>query len=182
MPAKRLLELSDKQMYRAARKLAGTALRPNDALLDIGVGNLRRFRDNGTDKPVVTPKRWARALPLARGLTIVTYTRVQVLFLGDEFGINCPLVRLHRAREHTDQRQIFAFGRHESPLAVIEIQLARHRDDWPAQFLQRLLAARDQERAKLPPDGQANLAKLDQLIGGLSLEELWTMRQLSIST
>lgn len=55
MPSKRLLELTDDQLYRAARKLAGTALTPDDVLLDIGVGNLRRFRDNGPDKAVVTP-------------------------------------------------------------------------------------------------------------------------------
>ena len=178
VPSKRLLELTDHQLYRAARKLAGTALTPDDVLLDIGVGNLRRFRDNGTDNSVVTPKRWARAIPIARGITIVTYTRIQVLFLGDGFGVNCPLVRVHRAEEQAGDRQIFAFGRHDSPLSVLEIELSRTRNDWPSQFLERLLAVRDGERAKLAPDGQEKLRKLDQLIQGLSLEEIWNMRQL----
>lgn len=180
MAIKGLLELTDDQLHGAARKLAGTALTPEDVLLDIGVANLQRFRDNGTDKPVVTPKRWARAVPLARGLIIVTYTRLQVLFLGDGFGVNCPLVRMHRAEKLADHHQLFAFGRDGSPLSVLELELVRRRDDWPGQFLERLLAVRDEERAKLPPDGQANLGKLDQLITGLSLEELWNMRRMSI--
>jgi hypothetical protein len=56
-------------------------------LLDIEVGNLKRFRDNGIDKPAVTPKRWARAIPAARGIMTVTYTLEQVLFLSDGLAI-----------------------------------------------------------------------------------------------
>jgi hypothetical protein len=180
--SKRLLDLTDDQMYRAARKLAGTSLTPEDALLDIGVGSLRRFRDNGTDKAVGTPKRWARAIPIARGITIVTSTRIQVLFLGDGFGVNCPLVRMHRAEEQAGHRQIFAFGRSGSPLSVLELELSRHQNDWPGQFLERLLAIRDEERAKLPPDDRENLGKLDQMIQGLSLDEIWNVRQLSANS
>ena len=56
----------DRQLEWAARKAAGSALKPSDTLLDIEVGNLNRFRDNGIDKPVVTPKmrtRLRRPLP-----------------------------------------------------------------------------------------------------------------------
>jgi hypothetical protein len=152
-PRIRILELNDGQLNWAARNLAGGALTSDDVLLDIGVGNLRRFRDNGAEKPVVTPKRWARAIPLARGLTIVTYTHIQVLFLADGFAVNCPLVRMHRVEEQAGNQLIFAFGRRESPLSVLQLELARHRKEWP----ERLLAVRDQERAKLPPDDQENL-------------------------
>lgn len=173
MLSKRVTELTDDQLRWAARKLAGAALTAEDVLLDIAVGNLRRFRDNSIDKPVVTPKRWARAIPIARGLTIVTYTRIQVLFLGDGFGVNCPLVRMHRAEQAGD-RLLFAFGRRESPLSVLDLELASHREG----LAERLLAVRDEERAKLPPDDQENLGKLDQLIQGRSVAEIWNVRQL----
>jgi len=80
----------DKQLEWAARKAAGDALKPDDPLLDVEVGNLRRFRDNGVDKPVVTPKNWAGAIPAVRGLTTVTYTSLQCLFLSDGLAIIRP--------------------------------------------------------------------------------------------
>jgi hypothetical protein len=38
-------------------------------------GHLRRLADSGADKRVVTQRSWMRAIPFARGLTIVTYTQ-----------------------------------------------------------------------------------------------------------
>jgi hypothetical protein len=40
----------DKQLEWTARKLAGEALRPDDVLLDIEVGKLKRLRDSGMEK------------------------------------------------------------------------------------------------------------------------------------
>jgi hypothetical protein len=128
----------------AARKLAGNALTADDVLLDFEEGHLRRFGDEGAEKPVVTQPRWLRALPFARGLAIVTYTRTQLLFLADGFGVNCSLVAVHRAELDASNRQTFAFRRHECPLAMLELEPVY--GEWSRQFLDGLLAVRDQER------------------------------------
>src|SRR5262249_8212950 len=100
----------DKQLEWAIRKAAGDALKPADVLLDVEVGNVKRLRDNGIDKPVVTPKKWARAIPAARGVMTVSYTQAQVLFLSDGRAVNCALVNIHRAQSLSDQHQLFAFA------------------------------------------------------------------------
>jgi hypothetical protein len=106
----------------AARKLAGNALTAGDELLDFEQGHLRRFADDGAEKPVVTQSRWLRAVPFARGLAMVTYTRNQLLFLADGFGVNCSLVGVHRAELGAGNRQTFAFRRPECPLAMLELE------------------------------------------------------------
>jgi hypothetical protein len=169
----RLQQLSDDQLGQAARELAGDALAPADKLLDIELGNLRRFQDNGIEQQVPAPRWWARAIPLTRGLTIATYTRDQVLFLGEGLGVNCPVERVHRAELHDDDRQTFAFGRGESPLSVLELERVRHPHDPPAAFLKRLLAARDEGRARLPAEAREVLERLDQVFLIPSLADLW---------
>jgi hypothetical protein len=162
---------ADSRLDWAARKLAGTALTPDDELLGFGEGRLRRFGENGADKTVVTPRRWLRAIPFARGLTIVTYTREQVLFLADGFGVNCSLVAVHRAELVADNRQVFVFGRRESPLSVLELEPVR--GERPRQFLDGLLAVRDEERRKLAPETRTAIEKRDQALLGHGLERLW---------
>ena len=167
-------QVTDKQLEWAARKAAGSALKPDDSLLDIEVGNLKRFRDNGADKSIVTPKKWARAIPVARGVMTVTYTREQVLFLSDGLAVNCPLICIHRAQLQTDGRQLFAFARRESPLAVLELEAASRRSSTrPGGFLDRLVAIRDEERAKLPAAHRARLEQIDLVVQTQTVDELW---------
>jgi hypothetical protein len=166
--------IMEKQLEWAARKAAGSALKPDDVLLDVEVGNLRRFRDNGIDKPVVTPKKWARAIPAARGIMTVTYTLEQVLFLSDGRAVNCALTRIHRAQPLTDQHQFFAFAGRSSQLVLLELESASRRANaQPGGFLDRLLAARDGERAKLPAKFQQELERIDAIVQAQSIEALW---------
>jgi hypothetical protein len=155
----------------AARKLAGDALTADDALLDFEEGHLRRFGDEGAEKPVVTQPRWLRAVPFARGLAIVTYTRTQLLFLADGFGVNCSLVAVHRAELDASNRQTFAFRRHECPLAMLELEPVY--GEWSRQFLDGLLAARDQERRMLAPEQRMVWEQRDQALQQPSLDRLW---------
>ncbi len=172
MLSDRAPQLTDKQLEWAARKRAGAALTAEDSLLDIEIGNLKRFHDNGVEKTIVAPKKWARAIPIARGLVIVTYTRVQMLLLADGFAVNCPLVRIHRAETQSGGRQLLVFARRESPLAIAEIETASsgHRS---ADFVGRMAAIRDQERAGLPAEARAQLERIDVVVHRYSIEELW---------
>src|SRR5215469_11259879 len=154
----------DKQLEWAVRKAAGDALKPDDVLLDIEVGNLKRFRDNGLDKPVVTPKRWARAIPAARGIMTVTYTLEQVLFLSDGLAVNCALIRVHRAQLLDDQHQLFAFAGRGSELVLLELDPASRGSVRRARFQHRLLAYRDRERAKLPAEARQRLDRIDTVV------------------
>jgi hypothetical protein len=164
----------DRVLERSARTLAGSALRPDEPLDDIACGNLIRYRENGVDQPVITPKRWARMFSVSRGLTIVTYTRVQLLFLGDGFAVNCPLVSVHRAEIGEAGGVVFAFLRREIPLSLIELRIgARSRE-----FADRLLAARDQEREKLPAASRAAFVDADAPVNSATLGQLWEMRPL----
>jgi hypothetical protein len=167
-------KLPDRTLERLARKLAGSALADSDSLLGTEVGNLRRFRDNGTDQAIVTPKRWARAVPAARGVGFVTYTCQQVLFLADGFGVSCPLTRVHRADLQDGRTQVLAFWRRESPLSIVCFEpSSRQGSARPAGFLDRLIAARDQERAKLPAAARAYLGRIDSIIWSQTPEQLW---------
>ena len=164
----------DKQLEWAVRKAAGDALKPDDVLLDVEVGNLKRFRDNGIDKPVVTPKKWARAIPAARGVMTVSYTQEQVLFLSDGRAVNCALVNIHRAQPLSEQHQLFAFAGRNSQLILLELEPASRRtNEQPGGFLDRLVGFRDRERAKLPAKARQLLERQDAVIQAHSIEELW---------
>lgn len=169
----RVLQYTDEKLARAARTLAGSALTPSDSLLGIEVGNLRRVREDGRDKPIVTPKPWARAMPITRGLTIVTYTPSQVLFLGDGFGVNCPIAHIYRAELHSDRYQVFVFERRESSFSIVELEPARRNEQASGHFLEHLLATRDEERSKFPPKVQEGLKDLDRVVQSLTVVELW---------
>jgi hypothetical protein len=173
MIPERMAKITDKQLEWAARKAAGDALKPSDALLDIEVGNLKRFRDNGIDKPVMTPKRWARAIPAARGIMTVTYTLEQVLFLSDGLAFNCALIRVHRAQMLDDQRQLFALSGRSGELVLLELESASRGNVQPGRFQDRLVAFRDQERAKLPAEDKQRLEQIDAVVEGQSIEDLW---------
>jgi hypothetical protein len=155
----------------AARKLAGNALTAGEELLDFEQGHLRRFADDGAGKPVVTQARWLRAVPFARGLAIVTYTRNQLLFLADGFGVNCSLVAVHRAELDAGNRQTFALRRPECPLAMLELEPVS--GERSRQFLEGLLAVRDQERRMLPTEQRMLWEKRDQALQQPSLDRLW---------
>ena len=174
MIADRFPRLIDKQLEWAARKAAGDALKPDDALLDVEVGNVRRFRDNGVDKPVVTPKNWAKAIPAARGLMTVAYTSQQCLFLSDGLAVNCALIRIHRVQLLSDQRQLFAFAGRSCQLILLELESASRRASArPGEFLDRLVAQRDGERAKLPAEYRGELERIDAVVQAQSVEALW---------
>jgi hypothetical protein len=166
----RITQHTDSRLDWAARKLAGTALTPDDDLLDFEQGHLRRFADGGADKPVVTQRNWLRAIPFARGLTIVTYTRTQLLFLSDGLGVNTALVAVHRAEIDASNHLIFAFRRRDSPLSMLELEPVRGENS--RQFIDGLLAVRDQERQKLSPAGRMVWEKRDQALQH-SLDRLW---------
>jgi hypothetical protein len=169
--ASRITQRADSQLAWAARKLAGAALAPDDELLGFEEGHLRRLADGGADKPVVTQPSWARAVPFARGLTIVTYTRTRLLFLAVGLGVNCPLVAVHRAELDAGNRQTFAFRRQGSPLSVLGLDPVR--GEKPRQFLDCLLAVRDQERQKLSPDDRMTWEKRDEALQQHDLDRLW---------
>lgn len=182
MIPERAPQLTDRQLEWGARKAAGDALQPGDVLLDIEVGNLKRFRDNGVDKPVVTPKAWARALPVGRGLMTVTYTGEQVLFLSDGLAVNCSLVSIHRAQLVGDRHQLFAFAGRKSELVVLEFeQASSRRSARPEGFLTRLVAFRDRERAKLPAQTGELLERIDAVVQAQSVDELWARPSAPIS-
>ncbi len=167
-------QITDKQLEWAARKAAGHALKPGDTLLDIEVGNLKRLRDNGIDRPAVTPKRWARAIPVTRGLMTVTYTREQILFLSDGLALNCALVRLHRAVLLDNRHQIFAFPGRDNQLITLEFeQASRRASAQPEEFLKRVIGFRDQERANLPEQARQLLERTDAIFQAQSAEDLW---------
>lgn len=169
--ASRSTQRIDSQLAWAARKLAGAALAPDDELLGLAHGHLCRLADGGADKQVVTQRNWLRAIPFARGLTIVTYTRAQLLFLSDGLGVSCPLVAVLRAELDGGNRQTFAFWRQGSPLSVLALDPVR--GEQPRQFLDGLLAARDQERRKLPADDRMTWEKRDQALQRHDLDRLW---------
>lgn len=64
--ASRSTQHIDSQLAWAARKLAGAALAPDDELLGLEQGHLRRLADGGAEQPVVTQRNWIRAIPFAR--------------------------------------------------------------------------------------------------------------------
>jgi hypothetical protein len=162
----------DKQLEWAARRAAGGALKPDDVLLDIEVGNLKRLRDNGVDKPVMTPKKWARAIPAARGAMTVAYTSQQCLFLADGLAVNCALIRIHRVQPISDKRQLFAFAGRSCQLTLLELELASRRAQ-PGRFLDRLVAFREGERAKLPAQFRQELERIDAVLWMQSVDALW---------
>lgn len=164
---------TDKQLERAARRAAGEALRPDDVLLDIEVGKLKRYRDNGTEK-AVAPKAWANAVPLIRGLMTITYTRERLLFLSDGLGVYCPLVCIHRAHLLENQNQLFAFTLGDGALSIMEFERASRRASArPGSFIDLLVTARDAERAKLPAEKRESLERIDLVVRSHSLDELW---------
>ncbi len=164
-PTGRLLE-------RLARRIAGGALTPDDLLLDIESGHLRRFRNNGAEKPLVMPTQVERTVPFARGLTIVTYTQSQVLFLANGFGVTCAMTAMFRAEVQDKHRQVFVFEGPESQLCLLEIEV-KGRNNWAGLFLERLLEARDQELAMLPARDQAGWGELYLAAQALTLDALW---------
>jgi hypothetical protein len=155
----------------AVRRLAGKALTADDELLDLEEGHLRRFADDGAEKPVVTQRGWRRAVPLARGLAIVAYTRTQLLFLAEGFGVNCSLIAVHLAGLDAGNHQTFAFRGRECPLTMVKLEPVR--GEKSRQFLDGLLAARDQLRRTLPPDQRVVWEKRDQALQQPSLDRLW---------
>ena len=165
---------TDKQLEWAARKAAGDVLSPDDELLDIAVGNLKRFRDNGIDK-AVTQKRWADAIPPTRGLMIITYTLQRALFLCTNGPrVYCPLVRIHRAQLLENRNQLFAFTMGDDALIIMEFEQASRRGSArPASFVDRLVSSRDAERAKLPAERREHLERIDLAVQTDSLGELW---------
>lgn len=156
----------------ATRKLAGAAFTPDDELLDVEEGHLRRFADGGADKPIVTQRNWLRAIPFVRGLTIVTYTRIQLLFLADGLHVICPLVAILRAELDASNHQTFAVRRRHSPLSMLELEPVR--GEKPRQFIEGLLAVRDQERQKLSLDDRTLWEQRDQALQQ-SLDRLWAL-------
>jgi hypothetical protein len=170
----RVNDLADDVLMRVARKLAGAALTADDVLLDVTAGNLLRFRDNGVDQPVVTPKRWARALPVARGLTIVTYTEVQLLLVGDGFAANGALVGVTRAEVEGDNQLTIAFTPRASPLGLVSLHIPSRSGQLANGFVERLLASRDEQRKKMAAQSQTHFAKLDSAVQTPTIEELWS--------
>ena len=174
--SERNTQASGRQLEWAARRAAGGALKPDDVIVDIEVGKLKRYRDNGVDKPIVTPKLWARAIPIARGLMNIAYTREQVLFLSDGLALNCHIVWVHRAELDHDNRQVFAFARRDRPLSILAIEPIGVRDSkQPSAFLDHLLAVRDQERTRLPAAARERLEDLDRALRSRSIDELWDL-------
>jgi hypothetical protein len=161
-----------KQLEWAARKAAGEALRPDDVLLDIEAGNLKRFKDNGTEKPV-SRGGWANAVSLTRGLMTITYTRQRALFLSSGGGVYCPLVCIHRAQLLENRNQLFAFTL-DGALAVMEFEQASRRGSTrPGSFIDQLVTVRDAERARLPAETRESLERIDLVVQTHSLGELW---------
>lgn len=101
----------------------------------------------------------------------MTYTRTQLLFLSDGLGVNCPLVAVLRAELDGGNRQTFAFRRQGSPLSVLALDPVR--GEQPRQFLDGLLAARDQERRKLPAGDRMTWEERDQALQRQDLGRLW---------
>jgi hypothetical protein len=166
---------TDKQLEWAARKAAGDALKPDDELLDIAVGNLKRLRDNGIER-AVAPKRWANAIPPTRGLMIITYTRQRTLFVSTNGPrVHCPLVRIHRAALLENRNQLFAFTMANDALTVMEFeQASRRASTRPGRFVDRLVTIRDEERAKLPAERLEHIERIDLVVQTYSLGELWS--------
>ena len=159
--SERALSWNDKRLERLTRKLAGTVLKPEDKLLDIDVGNLRRLRENGSDKAVAL-KQWANAIPATRGLMTITYTRQRAVFTFSEGsgGIHCPLIRIHRAQLLDNRNELFAFTQAHDTLSIMEFEPASR--------------VRDAERAKLPAERREHLERIDLLVQTSSLSDLWT--------
>jgi hypothetical protein len=176
MAAERKTQVTGRQLEWAARRAAGGALKPDDVILDVEVGKLKRFRDNGVDTPIVTRNRLARVVPLARGLMNIAYTREQVLFLSDGLAVNCHVGWVHRAELDRDNNQVFVFARRASPLAILAFEAISERDSkQPSTFVDRLLAVRDEERATLPPATREQLESQDQALRSRSIDELWEL-------
>jgi hypothetical protein len=167
------LHRDDRLLVWAARKAAGKALEPDESLLGIEAGSLRRFRDNGIDKPVPAARRRARAIPAARAAVIVTYTRRQVLFLGDGVAVNCALVCIHRAEETGGGQQVFAFAHGNSDLGLVEFDPGSHQAAKQRNFLGQLICDRDQERAALPAPSRDLLERVDAIVQEQSIADLW---------
>jgi len=66
---------------------------------------------------------------------------------------------------------MFGFSRPQSPLAVLEFAPAA--SSRSSEFLAKMIAVRDEERAKLPPGILAELEQLDLAIRSESLDGLW---------
>jgi hypothetical protein len=176
MAAERRTQVTGRQLEWLARRAAGGALKPDDVILDVEVGKLKRFRDNGVDTPIVTRGKLARVVPLARGLMNIAYTREQVLFLADGLAVNCHIGWVHRAELDRDKNQVFVFARQESPLAILAFEEISARDSkQPSAFVDHLLGVRDEERAKLPPATREHLEALDESLRSRSIDELWEL-------
>jgi len=173
---------TDRQLEWTARKAASDVLKPDDELLDIEVGNLRRFRDNGIDKAVTT-KKWTNAIPLTRGLMSITYTRQRALFLPAAGpGLYCPLVYIHRAQLLENGNQLFAFTVGNGALITMEFEpTSRRGSARPGSFIDRLVTIRDAERAKLPPQQREHLDRIDLVVQTHSIDELWARPSAPIS-
>jgi hypothetical protein len=149
-------------------------LRPDDEIVDIEVGNLKRFREDGIEQ-AVAPRRWANAIVPARGLMTITYTRQRAVFLAANApGVYCPLVRIHRAQLLENRNQLFAFTMSDDALVIMEFEQASRRGSArPGSFVDRLVTARDAERAQLPAERREHLERIDLVVQAGSLGELW---------
>ncbi len=170
------LSWNHKRLERLTRKLAGNVLKPEDELLDIEVGNLRRFRGDGSDKAVAL-KQWANAIPATRGLMTITYTRQRAVFIFSEGsgGIYCPFIRIHRAQVLDNRNELFAFTQADDTLSIMEFEAANRVRS--GGFVDRLVANRDAERAKLPAERREHLERIDLLVQTSSLGDLWPGRR-----
>jgi hypothetical protein len=173
--------LEDRPLVWAVRKAAGKALEPDELLLGIEAGNLRRFRDNGVDQPVPRTKVWARAIPAARAVVGIAYTRRQVLFLGDGFAVNGPIAWVHHAQLVDRDGQAFAFGREKSRLAILEFGVGSHRSR-QQDFLRGLMSARDEERERFSLPARELLTRIDAVIQDQTMAELWGRPPAPITT
>jgi len=180
--SRRLPRWKDKQLEWAARRAASEALRADDELLDVEGGNLRRLRDNGIEK-AVSPGGWANAVPLTRGLMTITYTRQRVLFLPTNGpGFSCPLVCIHRTQLVENLHQLFAFCGGDGGLTIVEFeQTSRRGSARPGSFVDRLIAIRDAERAKLPAVQRESLERIDLALQTYSIDELWARPSAPVS-
>jgi hypothetical protein len=150
-------------------------------LLDIEVGKLKRFRDNGIEQ-AVAPKKWANAVPVTRGLMTITYTREQALFVSDGLGVHCSLVCIHRAQLLENRNQLFAFSLGDGALTIMEFETASRRASTrPGSFVDQLVTVRDAERAKLPAERREALERLDLVVQMHSLDELWARPSAPVS-
>lgn len=159
------------QLEWTVRRWAGDALAPGEELLGAGQGYLRRFGEKGEAQALPKTRWWTRAVPFYRGLAIVAYTREQLMFLAEGFGVNCTLTELYRAELGEDNHQVFVFGRPESPLSFLELSPIDGRQ--ARQFLDGLLAVRDEECEKLLADARTAVEERRQRLLGHGLERIW---------